>query len=165
MEAAQWGDNILFWYSLSVGLITLTSFQYYLQFVYGKLKMHLIYHLIALFIFSPLLAWITYHYGAIGAAVTWFIFMLFSFLVWTGFVHKIFAPGLHLKWLREDILPVFLATTIYLVAMHRFEINLEWNRAIIFMMLLLIGAGLLLLNTIVSKIGREMLLSLWKRNE
>ena len=162
-EVAKWGETILFWYAISTGLIALTSFQYYLQFVYGKLKMHLVYHFIALFIFAPILAWITYQYGAIGASFSWFLFMLFSFLIWTGLVHHFFVPGLHKKWLIEDILPIFISTIVYLYLLHFLTIDMTINRGLIFLLLILIGTGLIVVNIMVSQIGREAMISLFKR--
>ncbi|QKQ26222.1 lipopolysaccharide biosynthesis protein [Candidatus Reidiella endopervernicosa] len=72
INAAEWGKDILFWFSLSSGILAVNSFQYHLQFAYGKLKLHVIYTSVMAIIQIPLLIYVAYMYGPLQVAVTWF---------------------------------------------------------------------------------------------
>lgn len=159
LEASSWGKDILFWYVMANGLLTLATFQYYLQFVYANLKMHVLYHSIIIYLLPPLIVWIAYTQGALGVSMAWFVFVLLSFLVWTPIIHHLLAPRLHKNWMIHDILPILFSTIVYLLIMGQFDINLEQSRTMIFLTLILIGIGLLFLNILVSSAGRTMLLS------
>ena len=88
-EAALWGKDILIWYTLGNALLAFSGFAFYIQFVYGNLKMHLRFYTFLLIFFSPLIAWTTYTYGAEGMAKLWFIFSLATFIIWVAWVHHI----------------------------------------------------------------------------
>ena len=50
------------------------------------------------------------NYGAKGAGYVWLCSQLVTIMLWVPFVHHIFSPGLHLKWLVHDvILPIISA--------------------------------------------------------
>ncbi len=152
IEASAWGKEILFWYVLGNSLLALTSLQTYLQITHGKLKMNVLYHTIVLFIFSPLVFWIAYNYGALGVAQLWFGFILLSFLIWVPIVHHIFAPKIHKEWLFSIILPISLSTIGYLWIIDTLQFELSNNRTVLFLTLLLIGAVLLIVNYIISRL-------------
>jgi len=165
LEASLWGEDVLFWYVLANGILAIASFQYYLQFVYGKLKMHVRYHTVALFLFSPIIAFTAYTYGAIGVAFVWFIFMLLSFLLWIPYIHHLFAPGIHKLWMKEDVVPIFLSSIVYFIGMSFVSLDSIEHRGILFLVLILIGMGVLILNVLVSRVGREIVLNLLKKRK
>lgn len=164
INAAEWGKDILIYYVLGNGLISFAGFAFYLQYVHGNLTMHTKAYTFVLFVFSPVLVWSVYTYGAMGASVVWFIFTLLFFFLWVPVVHHFFAPKLYRVWILKDILPMFIATSIYLVGIH-FLIDIQYllDRSIIFLSLLLLGVGLLIINIIVSSIGRNFLLTIKKK--
>jgi len=104
--AASWAEEVLFWFALGNGLLAVGTFQYYLQFAYGKLKLHVLGSTISACIQIPVIAYAAIHYGAIGAAKAWFGVRLIFFLCWTPIVHSKFRQGFHKIWLLKGVLLV-----------------------------------------------------------
>jgi len=164
INAAQWGKDILVYYTLGNVLISFAGFAFYLQYVHGNLTMHTKAYTFILFVFSPILAWSVYAYGAIGASIVWFIFALLFFLLWVPVVHHFFAPKLYRNWMLKDILPTFISTSSYLLITHLFiDIQNILDRSMIFLVLLLLGIGLFIVNSLISSIGRSFLFNLKER--
>ena len=164
INAAQWGKDILVYYTLGNVLISFAGFAFYLQYVHGNLTMHTKAYTFILFVFSPILAWSVYAYGAIGASIVWFIFALLFFFLWVPVVHHFFAPKLYRNWMLKDILPMFISTSSYLLITHLFiDIQNILDRSMIFLVLLLLGIGLFIVNSLISSIGRSFLFNLKER--
>ena len=106
-DAAVWSEDVLFWFSLGNGILAVAAFQYYLQFAYGKLKLHVFGSTLSACVQVPIIAYAAFNYGALGAAMAWFGVRLFFFLFWVPVVHRAFAKGLHMQWLVSAIAPVF----------------------------------------------------------
>lgn len=156
-EVSLWSQEILFWYVLGNGITAISAFQYYLQFAYGELKMHVQYNILLAVISIPLISWAAYSHGAIGVALVWFLLSLLSFFIWVPFVHHKFVPGLHKDWILKDILPIFLSTVLFLGVVKYIDLDFNQSRLIIFSMLFLLGLLLLILNIFVSSEGRKMI--------
>jgi len=104
-EVVNGASNILRWYAWGNGLLALAAFPYYLQYAYGKLRLHVIGNVIfAIFLF-PTIYLVTKSYGAEGAAKVWFVQNLFFFLCWTWVIHNKFLKNYHLNWLISNIFP------------------------------------------------------------
>lgn len=101
--AASWCRPILAWYVLGSGLLAVASFQFYLQYAHGQLRMHVWYSVISTLVSVPLVIASAYLYGVLGVALCWFGLRLVSFLIWPAIVHRTFAPGLHGAWLRDTL--------------------------------------------------------------
>lgn len=159
-KAAEWAGPILFWFALGNGILTISAFQYYLQFAYGKLKMHVIYNTISASIQIPLIIYVAIEYGAIGVAIAWFYLRLIAFIIWTPIVHKKFSPGIHWPWLTKDITPVLVSTVVLLLLIEK--INISFNgmgRVEVLSVLIGLGLIVLIINTIVSSASRSFLLA------
>lgn len=163
LDASIWGKDILSWYVLGNAILAIGSFQYYLQFAYGKLKMHVYYNTISAFISVPIIIYAAYSFGAIGVAITWFVLRLVSFIIWTPIVHHKFAPGLHKNWILHDIMPIALTTFLYLILMQYIGVNFNHSRSFVFLQLLVIGFFLISINAMVSSVGRNMIIKYIKR--
>ncbi len=120
---AIWGGPILFWYVLGNGCVTISAFQFYLQYAYGNLRLHVIYNTFLAVIWVPLIIWTTFHYGAMGAAILWFVMNVISFCIWTPIIHRQYAPGIHYSWLFKDLLPILLSTIITLLIFTRISFH------------------------------------------
>ena len=161
INMAQWGKDILVYYVLGNALISFAGFAFYLQYVHGNLTMHTKAYTFVLFVFSPILIWSVYTYGAIGASIAWFIFTFLFFFLWVPVVHHFFAPKLYKDWILKDILPMFISTCLYLWIIKNFiDIYTVSDRNTIFVSLFLLGIGLLISNTLVSEMGRKFLFRL-----
>ncbi len=123
--AAKWAGPILFWYALGNGIASISAFQYYLQFAHGNLKLHVIFNTLFAIIAIPLIFFSAYHYGAEGTAITWFLMQAISFFIWPPIVHKRYAPGIHHKWILNDIFPIFFAVIAALFCVKNTLINFE----------------------------------------
>jgi O-antigen/teichoic acid export membrane protein len=99
---------VLFWYALGNALLAVASFQFYLQFAHGRLRLHVIGNAVFMVVLIPSVLWAAQAYGAVGAGRVWFTENLVFLLVWTWIVHRRFAPGLHWKWFADDVLPIAL---------------------------------------------------------
>lgn len=99
-------SELLTLYSLGNGFLALAAFPYYLQFAKGNLRLHLIGNAVFAIFLIPSVIWATLNYGASGAGWAWLANNAVCFLLWVPFVHRQFVPGLHVKWLLSDILPI-----------------------------------------------------------
>lgn len=126
-EAAIWGEKVLFWFALGNGLLAVGAFQYYLQFAYGRLRLHVLGATLSLVIQVPIIAMGAYSYGAIGAAYAWFGVRLLFFLFWVPVVHATFSSGLHKRWVFQAVLPIFsvalIMASIWPATAHVFDVT------------------------------------------
>ncbi|MFA5041081.1 MAG: oligosaccharide flippase family protein [Bdellovibrionales bacterium] len=143
--AADWGGPILFWYMMGNAFLALMSFQYYLQFAHGNLKLYVKMNTYLLLFASPLIVFAAYQYGALGTSVSWFIIQLSCFLVWPFVIHRKFAPGLHKAWLSKDLFPVALGTVLGILLATRFPEDALSNMSRPVLFMTLIGLGLVVL--------------------
>lgn len=155
-DSSLWAKDILLWYVLGNTILGLASFQYYLQFAHGKLKLHVRYNTVFSLLTIPLIILTAFNYGAVGVAFFWFCMRLISFLLWTPYVHKKFAPKLHMKWILQDILPVFVSTVGIVFALQFFPLNFSLDRTSILIKLLSVGFIVLVINSLISKDCRQI---------
>jgi len=118
--AAHAAAPVLTWYALGNGILAVGAFQYYLQYVHGKMRLHVFNTTINAVFQIPVFVFATLKYGAVGAAEAWFALRLISFFIWPPIVHHAFAPGIHRRWVLQDIMPPFLAVTAVFVAARWF---------------------------------------------
>lgn len=119
--ASHWAAPVLVWFSLGNGILAVGAFQYYLQYAHGKMKLHVLISTVNALIQVPILAYAAINYGALGAAVSSFVIRLICFFIWTFVIHRSFAPGLHWKWLSNDIAPLALTTCLSLAVLSVFK--------------------------------------------
>ena len=163
IQASLWGKDILFWYVMGNAILAIGTFQYALQFAHGKMKMHVQYNTIVALISVPLIYFTAYSYGAVGVAILWFGLRVVSFFVWVPIVHHKFAKGIHKDWMIKDVLPVFMSSLLYLFLVSKLGVTFDGSRLEIFMTLIFIGLGMLVVNSLVSSEGRQMLMNLVQR--
>lgn len=111
-DIVQAAAPVLALYALGNGILALSAFPYYLQFAKGDLRLHLYGSALFLLLLIPLLVWATLNHGAVGAGYAWLFANVVYFLVWTPVVHRRFAKGLHLQWLRRDVAPALALTIV-----------------------------------------------------
>jgi O-antigen/teichoic acid export membrane protein len=101
--AAQWCRSILPWYSLGSAIMAASAFQFYLQYAYGEMRLHMWYSVVSALITVPVMFLAIHYYGALGAAIAWFVLRVVSFAIWPAVIHNKLAPGVHREWLRDVI--------------------------------------------------------------
>jgi len=159
MEAALWAGDILFWYALGNGLLMVLAFQYYLQFAYGNLKYHVWGNTIFGFVQIIVMIIAVYTYGALGAGIAWFWLQALFLSFWPGYIHSKFAKGIHKNWMMKDVLPMILSSIVVLVVIKNINIDFfSFRRIELFLILLLIGGVVLIINSLVASEVRNMIL-------
>ncbi len=109
--AARWSQPVLGWYALGSAIMAISAFQFYLQYAYGQMRLHVGYSLVSAVISVPLLVWAIDELGVLGAALAWFGLRLVSLAIWPLIVHRHLAPAVHGPWLR-DLLRISLMTAL-----------------------------------------------------
>lgn len=128
-QAAKWGAEILPLFILGAAFLTISAFQYYLQYVHGNLKYHVRYNTFSALVNVPLIVLLAIYYGPIGVAWLWFGFRLLSLLLWVPFIHRKFAPGLHKEWILEDVLiPIAPSMLVVLSGVYLISMVNEFDR-------------------------------------
>lgn len=162
-EIPGWVPEVLKWIALGNGILAITTFQYFLQYAYGQLKLHTIYTSVSVLIQVPLIVFAALEYGALGVAIVWFVLQLVTFLFWVPVIHYKFLPGLHFKWLSKDFFPVFVVTLVYILLIKKVDINFyDMSRIAIFSLLFAVGVINIVFNTLVSSEGRKLIQVLLK---
>jgi hypothetical protein len=107
----------------------------------------------------PIIYYAAVNYGAEGAGLSWFVFRLIWFLGWTPIVHHRFAPGLHMKWLLKDIMPIAaIIITIAFCLSVAFPMNLTDARYLLFLKMGSLGCFLLVASAFCSGSSRKQIL-------
>lgn len=114
--AAEWIAPIMPLYIVGNGLMAILAFQYYLQYAYGKLSYHVKYNTFYAVFTIPIMIYAVLNYGAKGAGYVWLGSQLITILIWVPFIHHIFSPGLHLKWLIYDVLLPIVSALVFMSA-------------------------------------------------
>jgi O-antigen/teichoic acid export membrane protein len=91
--------------------MAVSAFQFYLQYAYGQMRLHVWYSVVSAVITVPTMFMAIHYQGAFGAAIAWFILRLVSFAIWPMIVHQRLAPGIHGLWLR-DIIRISVMTAV-----------------------------------------------------
>ena len=149
--AAQWSERLLFWYVPGSALMAVGAFQFYLQYAYGQLRLHIWYSVISTAISMPIVIYAALVHGAYGAALAWFFLRLATFLIWPPVVHRRFAPRLNGVWMGE-MLRISAMTALGLaLGEPLFAALVSDNRFDILLALATSGAVCLLLVLVSSK--------------
>ena len=146
------GGEILLWFALGNGVLSVSAFQYYLQNAFGDLRLHIVGSTLSALIQVPLIFYAATYFGAKGAAIAWFSFRLIWFLFWFPIVHAKFIPGFHMNWLLKDIMPIVLCTTFFALIFGNFIVlDLGENRFILLIKMICIGMVIFMLSAMSSK--------------
>ena len=113
-EAAKWAQQVLPWYVIGSAIMAVTAFQFYLQYAYGQLRLHVWFSLISAALSIPVVVYAVLEHGVYGAALAWFGLRMITFLIWPSVVHKRFAADLHRPWL-QDLLRITAMTGLGLL--------------------------------------------------
>lgn len=119
-NATEWIAPILPFYIIGNGLLAILAFQYYLQYAHGQLKYHVRYNTFYAILVIPLIIISVLKYGAIGAGYVWLFSQLMTILLWVPFIHYVFSPGLHWKWLVFDVVVPILSAICYIYTFYIF---------------------------------------------
>jgi O-antigen/teichoic acid export membrane protein len=112
-QAAQLAAQVLPWYIVGSGILTVGSLPYCLQFAHGNIRLHVANSTINAVVQAPIMIYAATYHGPVGVAYAWLAIRLLTFLVFPAVVHARFAPGLHRRWLFIDVVaPAALAAVV-----------------------------------------------------
>lgn len=103
---------ILRLYALGNGLLALGAFPFYLQYARGSLYYHLIGNIGLAVLLIPAILLAAARAGGIGAGWVWLSMNAVYLFGWVAFVHGKLEPGLHVEWMRRNVLPILIPTSI-----------------------------------------------------
>lgn len=148
---------ILIWYAAGNMILSVSAFQYYLQYAHGRLKLHVVYNTLLIAVSIPAICGASTANGAIGAGMAWFFLRLASFAVWPAFIHSRFMPGFHRGWLTADIAPIVAVSGAAFVAIHNLPIPFgRLDRVQSLGAIAAVGLLVLVLNVLFSSACRAM---------
>lgn len=154
IQAAVWCENVLFYYALGSGVLSVLSFQYYLQVAVGKLDLHVKGGTLSLIIDVPILVVVGLYYGAETLGLVWFILRLLWFLLWTPLVHARYIPGVHFNWLLFDVLIIIIPMFLIAIIFKSFLLFNVFDRFESFLSLMLIGSVVFISGGLFSSVFR-----------
>lgn len=96
--------NILSLYAIGNGIFIVSTFQAYLQFAKGDMKLHIIGNTLFVAFLIPSLIISTIKFGGEGAGYAWLAANIIYFLFWVPRVHARLYPNLHKIWCLRDVL-------------------------------------------------------------
>ncbi|ANI78496.1 oligosaccharide flippase family protein [Sphingobium sp. EP60837] len=98
---------------LGTALNSAMHFPYALQLAFGKSNLPMIINTLLLFVFSPLVIFLSVRFGIAGAAAAWAILNLLYLFLGTWLTHRYMLPGISLQWLGGDVgLPLLISLTV-----------------------------------------------------
>lgn len=115
-EAAEWLAPVLPLFTLGVGLLTISMFQYFLQYAHGDLTLNVKFSTVLCLLLIPALTFIGQSFGVSGVAWCLLLVRILIFAIWLPYVHHKLAPGLHKVWLiRSVLLPMSVSLAAVLI--------------------------------------------------
>jgi O-antigen/teichoic acid export membrane protein len=108
LAIARESAKILSLYAIGNGIFTVATFQAYLQFAKGDMKLHVVGNTLFAVFLIPTLIFFTMKFGATGAGYAWLVSNVIYFIFWVPKVHGRFYPDLHKIWLLRDVVVVCL---------------------------------------------------------
>lgn len=113
-EIAKNTAEILRYYILGSGFLSLAAFPSILQNSYGNLKYHLIGNVIILLTLVPCSVYFAFLFGAKGASLVWLSVNLSYFLIWVTYSHSKLLPGKQWDWLVQGFVKPVLPFIVIL---------------------------------------------------
>lgn len=149
-SAAEWAGPVLFWYALGNGFLSVSAFQYYLQYAFGELRLHVIINTIMVIITLPMIVYSAYHWSAIGTGIVWFLSQSLGFFVVTPIIHRKYMPGIHRDWLLKDIFPIAVVISIMLLFIKKISAHFPIHNGAEIFFIVIVYAAIVLITGMVS---------------
>ncbi|WP_412499852.1 oligosaccharide flippase family protein [Shewanella chilikensis] len=143
---------ILSLYAAGNLFLCVAAFSYYLQYAKGNLHYHLIGNIMLLIVLIPSIVWAATNFGGVGAGYVWLITNSVFLFVWVAYVHSKIEPGIHLKWIFNDVLKIIIPSLIAGYLIHYVCISvLSDDRLSSFITVALVGTIAVLVSYVFSE--------------
>jgi len=122
---------------------SIVTIPYHIQLAYGWTKLSIYQNLISLIVLIPLLVFLTYEFGAIGAAYIWLILNLGYIVISQHIMHNRYLISEKSKWYFSDILiPSLSALVVILIGKYIFGYITSQIGKIAFLLILFLLSSL-----------------------
>ena len=132
LEATEATAPILRLYAIGNGLLTMSAFPFYLQYARGNLRYHLLGNVFMVLILVPAIIIAAERGGAIGAGWVWLTLNMLYLFIWVAYVHFKLEPGLHVPWVRRNVLLILGPTLLVGLALSMYHPALQNRLAELF---------------------------------
>ncbi|OBS94235.1 polysaccharide biosynthesis protein [Vibrio tasmaniensis] len=108
IDLTKKASTILRLYAAGNLFLSMSALVYYMQYAKGNLRFHLIGNFILFVLLIPSVVYLSNSFGGIGAGYAWLGANFLYFFFWVAFVHYKIEPGLHVNWMKFDVLKILL---------------------------------------------------------
>ena len=157
LQLAQKAAPILRLYAIGNGILAIAAFPYYLQYSKGILRYHLIGNAGMVVILIPSIVFAATFFGGTGAGYVWLVMNFLYLLTWVFYVHYKLEPGLHSKWIVDDVLKIIVPTIVIALLALSFKFH-HLTRLSSLLQVAVIGVVTLTVSLVFSSAARGMLL-------
>lgn len=161
-QLAENAASTLQLYAIGNGFLAVSAFPYYLQYSKGILRYHLIGNACLVIFLIPGIILAATHFGGLGAGYVWMAMNGLYFAIWVPYVHRKMEPGLHVKWMLEDILIIIIPSILVALAFKNVDMP-QLTRLASFGVLLCSGLFLLMISSLCSSNVRKMFFDKYSR--
>ncbi len=129
-ELSRAAAPILRLYAIGNGLLAMSAFPFYIQYARGNLRYHLIGNIGLIALLIPGIVFAALHFGGVGVGWLWVGMNVLYLFGWVAFVHGRLEPGLHVGWIRRNVLAILIPTSLVGVAaavLHHEEFVNRWT--------------------------------------
>jgi O-antigen/teichoic acid export membrane protein len=153
--------DVLRLYAIGNGLLAISAFPFYLQYARGRGSHHFIGNCVMGLVLVPTVVYAASQYGAVGAGSAWVAVNALYLAFWVSYTHGQLEPGLHLKWLRDNVLAVVLPAQVLggLLSLIRVD---SADRTVALLYSLTFALACLLVSVTGSSDARRTLSNLWR---
>ena len=110
--AADWAVPVLPLYALGYACIGIGSLPFLLQFALGKIRLHVIGHIIAAIVCIPAIVTLGLAWGGFGTGLACLATNFGYLALWVPVIHAQLLPGQHGHWLLRHILPAAASAAV-----------------------------------------------------
>lgn len=162
LELAHKAAPILSLYAAGNLFLCNAAFIYYLQYAKGNLKYHLQGNILLVIFLIPNIIFFSKSYGAIGAGWVWLVMNVIYFALWVAYVHSKLEPGLHIYWLKNDVL-IILVPSFLVTYFSSLFFSIDSSRLFSFISVVSVGFISLSTSLIMSSSARLLIFKNFKR--
>lgn len=162
LQLAEKAAPIFRLYAIGNGFLAISAFPYYLQYAKGILRFHLIGNAVLAVVLVPSIIFAATFYGSTGAGYVWLVMNGLFLLTWVAYVHHRLEPGLHWKWMRDDVVKVLMPSIA--IALLSITFNTEHQtRLVNFLHVIALGVITMIVSLLCSSVARTILLNKYRR--
>lgn len=153
---AEKATFILQLYAVGNGFLAVSAFPYYLQYARGNLNYHLIGNIVSVMVLLPSIIFAAKYFGGIGAGYVWLSTHCVFLLTWVAYVHSKLEPGLHKRWLVNDVIFIILPACLAGGTLTYFKFD-EDSRIMAFSYVLMTAVVVFLFSCLFSSVVRDFI--------